>query len=137
MNVFLDANLIIYWLEGDAALASRAHRAIAETMTSPNAQLCVSALSLMECRVRPLRLAQHDILARYDDFFASHDLHIVALDASVMAIASSLRAHYGLKTPDALQAASCLSLAGKTVFLTGDRGFLRVPGLTVNLFDST
>lgn len=136
MNVFLDANLIIYWLEGDAALASQAHRSIAEAMAAPKADLCVSALSLMECRVRPLRLAQHDILARYDGFFASHDLQVVALDASVMTIASSLRAHYGLKTPDALQAASCLSLAGTSVFLTGDRGFLRVPGLTVKLFES-
>lgn len=134
MNVFLDANILIYWLEGEAALAQSVQRLVSETMTLPGAILSMSALSLMECRVRPQRLAQTDVLARYDAFFASRDLCLAGLDASAMQIATVLRAHHGLKTPDALQAASCLSLQGEHRFITADQGFLRVPGLQVVLF---
>jgi len=38
-----------------------------------------------------------------------------------------------LKTPDALQAASCLQLGGEHLFLTGDSAFRRVAGLNVKV----
>jgi hypothetical protein len=38
-----------------------------------------------------------------------------------------------LKTPDALQAASCLQLGSRHVFLTGDGDFKRVVGLNVKV----
>jgi predicted nucleic acid-binding protein len=38
---------------------------------------------------------------------------------------------HGLRTPDALQAASCLQLGSAHTFLTGDAAFNRVAGLNV------
>jgi predicted nucleic acid-binding protein len=38
-----------------------------------------------------------------------------------------------LRTPDALQAASCLQLGAKHIFLTGDAGFRKVAGLNVKV----
>lgn len=131
MNVFLDANALIYLFEGDAALASSVQHVILRCMQPNNAQLFISALTLLECRVRPIKHQQHDLLRRYDGFFASTDLRIAELSPAVMQIAAVLRAQYGLKTPDALQAASCLALPGVHVFITADVGFRRVPGLQI------
>jgi len=38
-----------------------------------------------------------------------------------------------LRTPDALQAASCLQLAADHIMLTGDAAFERVSGLNVRV----
>jgi len=131
VNVFLDANVLIYLFEGDAALASSVQQLILRCLQPNNAQLFISALTLLECRVRPIKHQQHELLRRYDGFFASTDLRIAELSPAVMQIAAVLRAHHGLKTPDALQAASCLALPGAHVFITADVGFRRVPGLQI------
>jgi len=43
------------------------------------------------------------------------------------------RVRHSLRTPDTLQAASCLQLGARHVFLTGDAGFRKVEGLNVRL----
>lgn len=55
------------------------------------------------------------------------------LTSGVVELAAQLRAFHGLKTPDALQAATALSLPGDTIFVTGDPRFKDMPGLTVEL----
>jgi predicted nucleic acid-binding protein len=45
-------------------------------------------------------------LAAYDKFFARADLVWVGLSKEVVEIAAVIRVKHGLKTPDALQAAS-------------------------------
>jgi predicted nucleic acid-binding protein len=47
--------------------------------------------------------------------------------------ATQLRAEHNLRTPDALQAASCLQLGAGAVMVTGDAGFQRVPSLRLAL----
>jgi predicted nucleic acid-binding protein len=44
-----------------------------------------------------------------------------------------IRVKHGLRTPDALQAASCLQLGPRHIFLTGDAAFKRVAGLNATL----
>lgn len=78
----------------------------------------------MECRVKPLRNRNASLLAAYDSLFAQ--TQIAELTADVVTLATRLRTEYGLKTPDALQAACALSMSGELVFLTGDAGFDRV-----------
>jgi predicted nucleic acid-binding protein len=68
-------------------------------------------------------------------FSARPDLRKVLLSVPVLERATELRAHLNLKTPDALQAACALSITGKTVFLTNDSCFERVPGLRVVVMD--
>ena len=91
----------------------------------------VSRLSVLECRVKPLRDGDLALLKMYDDFFAA--IHIVELSAEVVDKATELRVRHGLKTPDALQAASALTLPGDAFFVTADVGFARVLGLEVRL----
>ena len=96
-----------------------------------NVELAVSRLSVLECRVKPLREGNAALFKRYDDFFAS--VRIVELSAAVVDAATLLRARDGLKTPDALQAASALVASERPVFVTADAGFAKVSGLDVRL----
>jgi predicted nucleic acid-binding protein len=50
----------------------------------------------------------------------------------ILEAAARLRATTGLKTPDAIHAATALA-AHNTLFLTNDSDFRRVPGLPVTL----
>lgn len=55
------------------------------------------------------------------------------LDRAVVELAAAVRVRHGLRTPDALQAASCLKLGADHLLLTGDAAFQRVAGLNVAL----
>ncbi len=72
-------------------------------------------------------------LAMFDGFIARPDLVWVDLTRDVVELAAVIRVQTGLKTPDALQAASCLQLGGDHLFLTGDGAFRRVSGLKVKI----
>jgi predicted nucleic acid-binding protein len=72
-------------------------------------------------------------VAAFDAFFARPDLAWVELSKDVVELATVIRIKYGLRTPDALQAASCLQLGAKHLFLTGNVAFKKVSGLNVKL----
>ena len=135
MKLFLDACALIYRFEGAAEFRTAAVELIAQlTVAQPVVELAVSRLSVLECRVKPLREGDGALLKRYDDFFAA--VNIVELRPAVVELATDLRVRYGLKTPDALQAACALSLPGETFFVTGDLAFAKVSGLDVRLIVS-
>jgi len=132
VSLFLDACTLIYRFEGAAPFRTAAVDLLAQ-LTAPqaSAELLVSRLSVLECRVKPLREGNAALLKRYDDFFAA--VRIVELSAVVVDAATQLRARYGLKTPDALQAACAFAASERPVFVTADAGFTKVAGLDVRL----
>lgn len=138
MRLFLDACALIYRFEGAHAFR-QATTALLQQVTAQQAvvELAVSRLSVMECRIKPLRDGDAALLQRYTDFFAA--VQILELDAQVVDMATELRASHGLRTPDALQAASALvwqRTAGEVLFVTADQGFTRVPTLAVRLIQT-
>lgn len=134
MIAFLDANILIYLLEGAQPFAGQVRAQLAEAQEShPGLAVAVSRLSWLECRIRPMRLDQHGVLAAYDDFFARPDLVWLELTRDVVELATVIRVRHNLTTPDALQAACCLQLGDAHRLFTGDAVFQRVPGLNVNL----
>jgi len=137
--VFLDASAIIYLLEGDATTRSAVRDTLATLRPSTGEVplLAASALSRLECRVRPLREGDQGLLERYEAFFSDPGLAMIALDETVLDRAAELRAHCRLRTPDALQAASLLVADANGAFVTGDTDFSAVPGLHVHTVRST
>jgi predicted nucleic acid-binding protein len=132
LRLFLDACALIYRFEGAAAFRTAAIELMAQlTAQQPSVELAVSRLSVFECRVKPLREGNAPLLMRYDDFFAA--VHIVELSPAVVDAATNLRARYGLKTPDALQAACAFAASERALFVTADAEFSRVAGLDVRL----
>jgi hypothetical protein len=73
------------------------------------------------------------LLAQYDAFFDHPDLIRGELARDVVELAAAVRVRHGLRTPGALQAASCLQLGHAHVMLAGDASFQRVAGLNVAL----
>lgn len=141
MIAFLDASAVIYGVEGDPEWAEALKRelgrlAAAEEASAEGLQLAISRLSWLECRVGPLRRRDASALARFDAFFQHADLQWVELSPAVVEQATLLRAEHNLRTPDALQAASCLQLGSGAVMVTGDVGFQRVPALRLALLTS-
>jgi len=66
----------------------------------------------MECRVKPLRDGDMELLHDFDDFFAKAVSAIVPLSRQVIDKATELRAEHGLKTPDAITSLrQCFRLA--------------------------
>jgi len=135
---FLDASAVIYAVEGTAAWAEALKQTLRQLAISVEAstgglQLAISRLSWLECRVGPLRRRDAQALARFDVFFLHPDLEWVELNPAVVELATHLRAAHNLRTPDALQAASCLQLGGDAVMVSGDAGFERVPALRLAL----
>lgn len=136
MILFFDACAIICQVE----LAQPYYRQLETLITKavkshPDTRIAVSRLSWMECRVEPLRACDRQRLERFDEFFDLDGLLTVALDAQVIELATRVRAAYGLKAPDALQAACALSLPGPLRFVTNDAAFRRVTGLDVLLVE--
>jgi len=129
---FFDASALIYLIEARSPFADAVQRTLRDLAAQhPGLHTAVSRLSWLACRVGPLR--GHDLatLSRYDGFFARPDLIWVDITQDVVELATLLRARHGLRTPDALHAASCLQLGHDHAFLTGDAAFSRVSGLNV------
>jgi len=136
---FLDASAVIYAVEGTSVWAEALKRELrqladsARTSAEGDLQMAISRLSWLECRVGPLRRRDAVALARFDTFFRQPDLEWVELIPAVVEEATLLRAKHNLRTPDALQAASCLQCGSAAVMVTGDADFQRVPALRLAL----
>ena len=134
MIAFFDASALIYLIEAKDPFASKVRKELtAAAKKYPVLGAAVSRLTWLECRVGPMKANDSAALAAFDAFFARPDLAWVELTKDVVELAAAIRARHGLRTPDALQAASCLQLGSDHLFLSGDRALKRVGGLNVRL----
>ena len=134
MIAFFDASALIYLIEGREPFAGKVRKELAAVAKKyPDLGAAVSRLTWLECRVGPMKANDSATLALYDAFFARPDLAWVELTRDVVELAAVIRAKRGLRTRDALQAASCLQLGADHVFLSGDSAFKRVGGLNVRV----
>jgi predicted nucleic acid-binding protein len=131
---FLDASALIYLIEGNDPFATKIRKELASAVKKyPDLGAGVSRLTWLECRVGPMKTNDSVRLAAFDAFFARPDLVWIELSREVVELAATIRVKHGLKTPDSLQAASCLQVGADHIFLTGDQSFRRVAGLNVKL----
>ncbi|PKM36427.1 MAG: hypothetical protein CVV06_11150 [Gammaproteobacteria bacterium HGW-Gammaproteobacteria-10] len=96
----------------------RKTRLLVDEALKSNAQLSISRLFFLECRVLPLKNKNAELLDCYERFFRLPGLEVVELDPAVIDIATELRANQtgGLRTPDAIQLACAVS-SGADQFL--------------------
>lgn len=131
MKLFLDACAIIYLIESQEHLGQKTRLLITEALHN-KAQLIISRLSFLECRVFPLKTKNYELLSRYNDFFRLPSLQIIDLTEDVINLATDLRASCSssLRTPDALQIA-CALKSNADKFLTGDKKLLSIQEIEV------
>ena len=129
--IYLDANVVIRLVEGDAATRVPLVARLAPSLGVPGS-LVTSRLTRLECRSKPLRAGDLATLAQFDVFFAGVELVLADLSAAVVERATELRARYNLRTPDALHDGTAVEV-GATAFLTGDRALARCSELPVEV----
>lgn len=131
--VYLDASGLIYTVE-----RIEPYRTLLEPMWQQaqdgNLTLVSSPVLLVEVLVKPLQDGNTEIEMQYRELFGSNVVRLLDAAYSVFEDAAHLRAETGLKTPDALHAATALR-ADSTCSVTNDADFRRVPGLPVVVLD--
>lgn len=132
--IYADAGIIIRLIEGAAKVREPIEQRL-ERLRSQRLLILTSRVSRLECRCKPLRDKRDRLLRLYDTFFIGPEVEVADIGEAVIERATSIRASYGFKTPDAIHAATAV-LAGVSEFWTADRDFLRCPELRVELFDA-
>ncbi len=103
-GVYLDSCVVIYYVQG--ALPIR--HALGEDFAAAPRGLRVSDLTRLECRVRPIRNGNADLLARYDEFFSLPEVTHLPITSEVFDLATELRAQHSIRTVDALHLSAAI-----------------------------
>ncbi|MGA2315058.1 MAG: PIN domain-containing protein [Thermodesulfobacteriota bacterium] len=94
-----------------------------------------STISITECLVHPYRKKDFALAAQYMVLFRNFPhLSVVPVTDDIAERAAFLRAHYNLKTPDAIQVATAL-ISGSRAFLTNDENLASVKGIDILVLD--
>ena len=131
MTVFLDANVVIYFVERHPVWGGKATARIAAVRSNDD-DLAVSDLIRMECRVGPLSSGDQALLADYARFFSRPEVRVLPITAAVCDRAAAIRARYRFKPLDALHLAAAVD-AGCSKFLTNDTGLQGFPDTNIEI----
>ncbi len=128
--VYLDTDVIIYSVEKIEPYWSLL-QPMWQAAQSGNFLLVGSELLLLETLVKPIQADDKKLEQLFRQLLlTSVEVQLYPINLPILEQAIQLRATLNLKSPDAIHAATALSL-GCTLFLTNDKVFNRVPGLTV------
>jgi predicted nucleic acid-binding protein len=129
-SVYVDANTIIYRVEAVRTFLDVA-KPLWDALDAGTQAVVTSELSLLEVLVKPLQLGDIALQSLFQGtLYATPGFACVAITRQTLETAARLRTTAGLKTPDAIHAATAL-IEHCTLFVTNDPIFRRVPGLTV------
>jgi predicted nucleic acid-binding protein len=134
-RVYLDANIIIYLVEGVAPYAERA-QPLLQAMAAGSVEALTSELTLAEVLVGPIRAGNDVVRDAYTTFlYRSIGLAMIDVSREILTASAQLRAATSLRLPDAIHAATAQH-AGCTAFLTNDERLKSISGVeTVLLKD--
>lgn len=131
--IYWDTNLFIYLVEGDASLV-RQIETLLEMMERQRMHAVTSELALAECLYKPARDSDEALMADYDRLFESGEFVLVPMSPTIVRSAALEGGRLGLKLLDAIHFVSARH-AGCHYFLSADRHFRSVEGMTVLHFD--
>ena len=132
-SVYIDANAIIYSVE-----RIEPYRELLAPMWQEAGAgrfaLASSELVVLETLVKPLREGNARLEMLFRSIFAAVEMDLIPATLAIWEESARIRAVTGLKTSDALHAATALS-AGCALFITNDTDFRRVEGLPIVVLD--
>ena len=132
--VYLDADVIIYSVEKIEPYWSLL-QPLWQAAQAGDFLLVGSDLLVLETLVKPIQAGDKELEQIFRQLLlASAEVQLYPITRPVLDQAVQLRAGLNLKSPDAIHAATALSV-GCTLFLTNDKGFKRVPNLPVTILD--
>ena len=131
--VYIDANSAIYAVEKIEPYCSFL-APLWPAAQAGQVSIVTSELTWLETLVKPMRDGNTALETLFRVFLTAQEIEMVPATLALWEEAARLRG-LGLKTPDALHAATGLAV-GCTLFLTNDAIFQRVPGLQVTILSS-
>lgn len=132
--VYVDAQAAIYSVDVHPIYAPLC-RPLWDAVRDKRVIACSSELTLLETIVAPLRLNDSLLAADREALWTQVNTRLISIAMPVLRQAAQIRAAIpGLKTPDAIHAATAL-LHHCDLFVTNDTGFRRVPGLNTVILD--
>ena len=133
-DIYVDTQTIIYTVQNHPTYAPLC-RPFWQAARIGRSGIFSSDLALLETMVLPLRNADTVLQSRFERFLLHSDVNLLLITQSVLLEAARLRADVpGLKTPDAIHAATAL-INGCILLITNDTGFRRVRGLSTIMLD--
>jgi predicted nucleic acid-binding protein len=93
---------------------------------------CTSRLTRLECRVKPLRENNAQLLDAYEQALSAANVMLIEIDAEVIDRAAEIRARLGFKTPDAIHLASAIRVSADK-FVTADKQLSRCGDIKVDI----
>ena len=100
MRVYLDSVICVYAVEGSPTFRTRARARLA-AMRGAGEHPAISDLTWLECRIKPIRLADVFALNDIEAFLSSSDVVRLPMPSSVYERACRIRASRNFKLADA------------------------------------
>ncbi len=129
--VFLDANLVIYFVEQTPLWGQKASARLA-ALRAAGESFAVTELVRLECLVSPLKAGDASRLADFTAFFAAPDLIVLPITTAVAQRAALLRATQQFQPLDALHLAAAIE-HGCGLFLTNDARLKKCTDIPVEI----
>ncbi len=132
-SVYIDANSAIYAVEKIEPYYSFL-APLWPAAQAGQVSVVTSELTWLETLAKPLHDGNTALELSFRAFLTAQEIELIPATLALWEQAARLRA-FGLKTPDALHAATGLAV-GCALFLTNDAAFVRVPGLPVTILSA-
>lgn len=133
-RIALDTSVFIYQLEANARYLALTDQ-IFTWIERPGGKAVTSTITMMELLVQPYRAADQEQADEFYVLLSTYpNLQWIAPNLEIADRAAQLRAIHGLRTPDALHAATAVH-AGATGLVTNDPVFERVKDFETLLLD--
>ena len=121
-SIYLDANIIIYYMERDDELQQSVGQIIAKSVAD-GVSLFISEIGIAECLYGTYRPGREELSQKYIELFHEIALFsIIPIDGQRAMAAAKLGAEKGLKLVDAIHFVGAIE-TGSSVFLTNDARF--------------
>ena len=128
MRLYLDANFVVYCIEGSPSLKEFCLNRLREIESVPSATLIASRLTRVEVLVKPMRLRDDALVQRFGGFFEGNNVDLFDVSNAIVDRALAIRVGTNLKLLDALHVATAVEHQA-TLFLTADRDIASIGAL--------
>jgi len=132
-SIYFDTSALIYSVERNEPYLTLLAPAWQQAEAGELVVVC-SELAVAETLVLPIRDGNQELETAFRNVFAAPEVRVTPVTRQLWEDTARLRAATGLKTPDALHAATALQ-AECLLFITNDADFRRIDGLPVTILD--
>ncbi len=129
-KIYVDSNVIIYFIDGDETSQRLAAR-LFEYAEKRDIELVTSEIAVAECLYGAHKLGRGNSVARFGSLFEDMGLfRLVPVEFDILKEAARFGAAHGMKLIDAIHAATAIE-DGCDVLVTNDRGIKSTEALRV------